>query len=221
MLSLVLCAVSKTPAERSFSLRFSGLSTALRSALPGTALASEPFECGGEDWRVSLYPRGSDFRRAGRVGAYLRLDRPGETEVDVSFSISLAAAGLLPSGRESEAWDWKTSECATGGVFRCGMTFTPAAEAVESVGRACDWGAHLASSAELAAAGVDNLDVELTMRLWRVARCKRGAGVAAVVLLIGTLVSFASYRTSQSREATLLDQRFQVVAQHRVNQARV
>jgi hypothetical protein len=171
MLPWLLAAASGTPVERSFSLRFSGMAPALRSALPGTAVASEPFECGGQRWRVNLYPRGSDLRRAGQVGAYLRLDRSGETEVDASFSISLAAPGLLPSSRESEPWDWATAECATGGVFRCGMTFTPPAEAVETVGRASDWGAHLASSAALADAGVDNLDVELTMRVWRVAKC--------------------------------------------------
>ena len=187
--------VMVVPSEHSFSLRFSRVGVALREAPAGRSLSSRPFECGGALWSVLLYPRGTDRRREGSVAAFLQLLGPGTEgrgptatasqtspplEVDASFSISLGAPAL-PSGRASESWDWTMSECATGGVFRCGMTFAPRTETAESVGRAQDWGAHLANSARLAHAGVDEIDVELTIRIWRVSECRRGAALAAVL----------------------------------------
>ena len=101
-------------------------------------LSSAPIETeAGERFRVDVYPRGNTGKRAAAV--YLRyLSRGTGDDVDATFSLALRVNGTtVPT----------LSGCGgaeKGGapVWRGAMTFCAAAEAVESCGRAADWGAH-------------------------------------------------------------------------------
>ena len=92
---------------------------------------------GGETFRVDVYPRGLTGRRGAAV--YLRyLPATAGDECDVSFSLSLVNGGEL--SRTSSG----CGGAARGGssAWRGAMTFCASGEAVESCGRAADWGAH-------------------------------------------------------------------------------
>ena len=101
-------------------------------------LSSAPIETeAGERFRVDVYPRGNTGKRAAAV--YLRyLSRGTGDDVDATFSLALRVNGTtVPT----------LSGCGgaeKGGapMRRGAMTFCGAAEAVESCGRAADWGAH-------------------------------------------------------------------------------
>ena len=101
-------------------------------------LSSAPIETeAGERFRVDVYPRGNTGKRAAAV--YLRyLSRGNGDDVDATFSLALRVNGTtVPT----------LSGCGgaeKGGapMWRGAMTFCGAAEAVESCGRAADWGAH-------------------------------------------------------------------------------
>ncbi len=109
---------------------------ALTQTIP--MLSSAPIETeAGERFRVDVYPRGNTGKRAAAV--YLRyLSRGTGDDVDATFSLALRVNGTtVPT----------LSGCGgaeKGGapMWRGAMTFCGAAEAVESCGRAADWGAH-------------------------------------------------------------------------------
>ena len=114
-------------------------------AVPGTRIDSPGFIANGCEWQVALYPFGgnADPSYAGRVGVYLRmLQQDGSRmEVDASFTMTL---NVIPAARVAVAEDTdvdaEAREAARrGAALLGGMTFCPAEEAGESVGRCEDW----------------------------------------------------------------------------------
>ena len=114
-------------------------------AVPGTRIDSPGFIVNGCEWQVALYPFGgnADPSYAGRVGVYLRmLQQDGSRmEVDASFTMTL---NVIPAARVAVADDTdvdaEAREAARrGAALLGGMTFCPAEEAGESVGRCEDW----------------------------------------------------------------------------------
>ena len=156
------------------------------AAVPGTRIDSPPFEAGGCRWQVSLYPFGgnADPSFAGRTALYLRHmpDAPeGDAqEVDATFSLKLL---VRPMGVEAED-EAKTLARQRGLTFNCGMTFCPAAEAGESVGRCNDWGAHVYASdlllRELSRVPACEPAVEVELCVWEQRPCRQGAGLMAL-----------------------------------------
>lgn len=169
-------AVTSTATFRK-SIPFPSLAESLsHKAVPGTKLVSPPFEAGGSSWEVALYPFGVGDSYANRVGVYLKLAGKSATEVDATFALQLQ---VMPSHEAPQ--DQST---ARGLRFECGMTFCPAREASESVGRCEDWGAHVIDSASIVdellgnRACVAAVDVEL--RVWDNRPCVAGSGFAAL-----------------------------------------
>ena len=91
----------------------------------------------GSEFYVDVYPSGLTCR--GRAAVFLRYvpAAPGD-EVDASFSLSLLRGGQVVATSAG------CGGAAAGGspAWRGAMTFCSAREAVESCGRAADWGAH-------------------------------------------------------------------------------
>ena len=113
-------------------------------AVPGTKIESPGFVANGCEWQVALYPFGgnADPSYAGRVGVYLRmLQQEGPAmEVDTSFTMALnvipaAMVAVVGADVDAEARE----EARRGAALIGGMTFCPAEEAGESVGRCEDW----------------------------------------------------------------------------------
>lgn len=101
-------------------------------------LSSAPIETeAGERFRVDVYPRGNTGKRAAAV--YLRcLSRGTGDDVDATFSLGLLVNGTaVPTLAGCGG-----AEQGGAPMWRGDMTFCGAAEAVESCGRAADWGAH-------------------------------------------------------------------------------
>lgn len=154
-------------------------------AVPGTRVESPPFmDDNGCSWQVLLYPFGgnADPNFSGRVGVYLKsLD--AERETDATFCVRLK---VLPGGSMTEsAEDGDGDDDTVRGLsFRCGMTFCPASEAGESVGRCEDWGAHVYATDLLIAELQDVEDclaaVEVEIDVWAQRPCKRGASLKAL-----------------------------------------
>lgn len=140
---------------------------------PGVRVDSPPFaDAAGRSWQVSLYPCGAGTSYADRVGVYLKLVGTAGREVDATFSLKLGVA------------DAPASEAASRGLeFRCGMTFCGSAEALESVGRCEDWGAHVYPTAlllaELEKDGESTAAVDVELTVWEERACKRGASLDA------------------------------------------
>ena len=169
-LSLVL----PTPTRRTLSFPRHALVGA--DGKPGVRLDSKPFaDSGGRSWQVSLYPWGAGTSYAGRVGVYLKLLGASATEVDATFSLRLA---VLADGAASEA-----EPAGRGLEFRCGMTFCGAAEALESVGRCEDWGAHILPTelllSELADDCESTVAVTCELSVWEERACARSASLDA------------------------------------------
>ena len=91
----------------------------------------------GSEFYVDVYPQG--LTCPGRAAVFLRYvpAAPGD-EVDATFSLSLVRGGELVATSAG------CGGAAAGGspAWRGAMTFCSAREAVESCGRAADWGAH-------------------------------------------------------------------------------
>ena len=113
------------------------LKDALGGDVPFASSELVATDCGAARFRVDYYPRGLTGARGAAV--YLRYvpRRPGD-EVDASFALSVVAGG------DVVATSAGCGGAAPGGspAWRGAMTFCGPAEAVESCGRAADWGAH-------------------------------------------------------------------------------
>ena len=111
-----------------------------KQAVPGTRIDSPGFGASGCQWQVALYPFGgnADPSYAGRVGVYLKMLQPegSRMEVDASFAMTL---NVVPTVAVTDDAAEAREVARRGVVFRCGMTFCPAEEAGESVGRCEDW----------------------------------------------------------------------------------
>ena len=113
-------------------------------AVPGSRIESPVFDSNDCEWQVTLYPFGgnADPSYAGRVGVYLRMIQPegSRIEVDASFTMTLNVIPAEQVAAVGAGVDDEAREAARRGVaFRGGMTFCPAEEAGESVGRCEDW----------------------------------------------------------------------------------
>ena len=113
-------------------------------SVPGTKIESPGFVANGCEWQVALYPFGgnADPSYAGRVGVYLRMIQQdgSRMEVDTSFTMALnvipaAMVAVVGADVDAEARE----EARRGAALIGGMTFCPAEEAGESVGRCEDW----------------------------------------------------------------------------------
>ena len=128
-----------------------------------------------------MYPFGGNAERdyAGRVGLYLRLlQPPGAPNVECDATFSLTLRCLTDESASPPA----TSQ--RGVAFRCGMTFCPASEAGNSVGRCEDWGAHVYPTAlllrELEELPEADAVVDVEMHVWASREVQRGASLAAL-----------------------------------------
>ena len=155
-------------------------------AVPGTKIASPPFEAGGSTWQVELYPFGgnADASFAGRVGLYLRMVQGApKTEADVTFSLVLRC---LPPEAVAETADFDFAPATQRGLaFRCGMTFCEAAEAGNSIGRCEDWGAHVYQTdlllRELEAIKTCEAFVDCELNIWARRPSRTGASLTELL----------------------------------------
>ena len=159
----------------------------------GVRVDTPPFEAGGRSWQLSMYPCGIGESYANRVGLYLKLVGAGTREVDTTFSLSLrrlAADDAAAEAAVDDDDDYVAQAASTdvqagrlGLKFRCGMTFCEAGEALESVGRCVDWGAHVCPTdlllSELAADGERTVAVDVELAVWEERACARGASLDA------------------------------------------
>jgi len=143
-------------------------------------IVSDEFDVEGESFQILLYPRGrvlgEDSTAArtttditGAASAYLRyLPKKYGDEVDVGWKLRLRSKTNHVRGHDDDDDDTTTTlrVSTSGGLPRsdttwsAAMTFCTELEAVESVGRATDWGSSIWSAREVCAALGDDLRAE-------------------------------------------------------------
>ncbi|CAJ1959646.1 unnamed protein product [Cylindrotheca closterium] len=123
-------------------------------------ILSEEFDIGTELFQILLYPRGRYVSGSGSVGgiasAYLRyLPKEYGEELDVSWNLQLCVSKENTGAADGDD-DMEILSISTSGglpksntTWSAAMTFCHELEAVESVGRATDWGSSIWSAGEV------------------------------------------------------------------------